>query len=149
MRKRMGRGALGLGLIGVVMALTLVVVGAATGDDGDPTGIQSGVSGNPRCPKGTAGAGSIKIESNQLENYNDGRISITRRGGTPDSFDWALVDDSVEVMAVIVKGGELANIYFYNGSVTSDSGLKPPPNGGEQNPQISHVEFCFDPKEGE
>ena len=28
------------------------------------------------------------------------------------------------------------------------AGLTPPLNGGGQNPQISHVEFCFDPKEG-
>ena len=49
---------------------------------------------------------------------------------------------------MIVKGGDLANIYYYDGSVTSDAGLTPPLNGGDQNPQISHVEFCFDPKEG-
>jgi len=52
-------------------------------------------------------------------------------------------------MAVIVKGGNLANIYLYDGSVAADEGLTPPPNGGEQYPQISHVEFCFDPKEGD
>jgi uncharacterized repeat protein (TIGR01451 family) len=51
-------------------------------------------------------------------------------------------------MAVIVKGGDLANIYFYDGSVMSDAGLTPPLNNGGQAPQISHVEFCFDPKEG-
>ena len=53
-------------------------------------------------------------------------------------------------MAVIVKGGDLANIYFYDGTAARhDEGLTPPLNGGEQNPQISHVEFCFDPKEGD
>ena len=53
-----------------------------------------------------------------------------------------------EVMAVIVKGGDLANIYYYDGFFSTDAGLTPPLNGGGQNPQISHVEFCFDPKEG-
>ena len=149
MRDRWRRGALGLGIVGVIATLTLVLVGAATGYDGKATSVQEGVSGNPTCPSGTAGAGSIKIESNELvSGYNDGRISIPFRGGDPDSFDWTLLDHSVEVMAVIVKGGDLANIYFYDGSVTSDSGLTPPLNGGEQNPQISHVLFCFDPKEG-
>ena len=148
MRAKWRRGVLGFGLSGVLVALTLVIVGAATGDDGNPSRVQEGVSGNPRCPAGTAGAGSIKIDSNELvSGYNDGRISIPFRGGNPDSFDWALVDHSVKVMAVIVKGGNLANIYYYDGSVTSDSGLTPPLNGGDQNPQISHAEFCFDPKD--
>jgi uncharacterized repeat protein (TIGR01451 family) len=137
-------------LLGVVAALTLVVVGAATGYNGSATDIDTGVSGNPRCPKGSADAGSIKIDNAQLvSGYNDGRISIPRRGGDPDSFDWVVVDDSVEVMAVIVKGGDLANIYYYDGFASHDEGLTPPLNGGGQNPQISHVEFCFDPKEGD
>jgi uncharacterized repeat protein (TIGR01451 family) len=151
MRERGRRTVLGLGLVGVVAALMLVIVGAATGyDSGKADDVQEGVADNPRCPAGTADAGSIKIESAQLvSGYNDGRISIPRRGGDPDSFDWVLLDHTVEVMAVIVKGGNLANIYLYDGSVTADEGLTPPLNGGEQNPQISHVEFCFDPKEGD
>ena len=54
-------------------------------------------------------------------------------------------------MAVIVKGGDLANIYYYDAtgrSTTPTTGLTPPLNDGGQHPQISHVEFCFDPKEG-
>jgi uncharacterized repeat protein (TIGR01451 family) len=149
MRERLGRGALGIGLIGVLVALTLVIVGAATGYDGNASSVEEGVSGNPRCPAGTADAGSIKIDGSQLQPGDfDGRIRITARGGDPDSVSWQLIDDSVEVMAVIVKGGDLANIYYYDGSATSDNGLTPPLNGGDQNPQISHVEFCFDPKEG-
>ena len=142
---------LGIGLVGLVAALTLVIAGAATGyDSGKADDVQEGVADNPRCPTGTADAGSIKIDSAQLvSGYNDGRISIPRRGGDPDSFDWVLLDDSVQVMAVIVKGGNLANIYLYDGTVAADEGLTPPLNGGEQNPQISHVEFCFDPKEGD
>ena len=68
--------------------------------------------------------GSTKIDGTELvAGYNDGRISITCRGGDPDAFDWsASWTDSVEVMAVIVKGGDLANIYYYDGSVRSDSG---------------------------
>ncbi len=150
MRETWRRGVLGLGLTGVVVALTLVLVGAATGYGGNASKIDVGVAGNPRCPAGTADAGSIKIDgSNLVAGYNDGRISITARGGNPDAFDWKLVDNSVQIMAVIVKGGDLANIYYYNGVFSTDAGLTPPPNNGGQAPQISHVEFCFDPKEGE
>jgi uncharacterized repeat protein (TIGR01451 family) len=148
MRKRGKRGVLALGLVGVVIALTLVLVGAATGYDGNASKVEEGVSGNPRCPAGSANAGSIKIDGSQLQPGDfDGRIRITARGGDPDAVSWELIDHSVEVMAVIVKGGDLANIYYYDGTVTSDSGLTPPLNGGDQNPQISHVEFCFDPKD--
>ena len=149
MREKWRRGVLGLGLTGVVVALTLVLVGAATGYSGNASKIDVGVAGNPRCPAGTADAGSIKIDGSQLAvGYNDGRIRITARGGDPDAVSWQLLDNSVEVMAVIVKGGDLANIYYYDGSVASDNGLTPPLNNGGQAPQISHVEFCFDPKEG-
>ncbi len=131
------------------MALTLVIVGAATGYDGNASKIDVGVAGNPRCPAGTAAAGSIKIDGSQLQPGDfGGRIRITARGGDPDAVSWQLIDNSVEVMAVIVKGGDLANIYYYDGSVSSDNGLTPPLNNGGQAPQISHVEFCFDPKEG-
>ena len=149
MRAKWRRGMLGLGLGGALVALTLVIVGAATGYNGSASSVETGVSGNPRCPAGTADAGSIKIDGSQLAvgDY-DGRIRITARGGDPDAVSWALIDDSVEVMAVIVKGGDLANVYYYDGSVTSDNGLTPPLNAGGQAPQISHVEFCFDPKEG-
>ena len=67
MRDRGKRGVLGLGLVGVVMALTLVLVGAATGYDGDASKVEEGVSGNPRCPAGSADAGSIKIDAQQAE----------------------------------------------------------------------------------
>jgi uncharacterized repeat protein (TIGR01451 family) len=149
MRAKWRRGVLGLGLSGVLVALTLVIVGAATGYDGSASKVEEGVSGNPRCPAGTAGAGSIKIDGSQLQpgDYG-GRIRITARGGDPDAVSWELIDHSVMVMAVIVKGGDLANIYYYDGSATSDNGLTPPLNTGGQAPQISHVEFCFDPKEG-
>ena len=52
-------------------------------------------------------------------------------------------------MAVIVKGGDARqHLLLRRAPSTSDSGLTPPLNGGGQNPQISHVVFCFDPKEG-
>jgi uncharacterized repeat protein (TIGR01451 family) len=149
MRKRWSRATLASGLVAAAAVLTLALTGVATGYDGDATRVEEGVASNPRCPSGTADAGSIKIDDAQLKPGDfGGRIRITARGGTPDAVSWELIDDSVEVMAVIVKGGDLANIYFYDGSVMSDAGLTPPLNNGGQAPQISHVEFCFDPKEG-
>ena len=52
--------------------------------------------GNPTCPAGMADAGSTSIASADLQaGYNDGRISITRRGVVNgiDSFDWEIGSD--------------------------------------------------------
>jgi hypothetical protein len=148
---RIRRATLVTGLVGAVAGLTLMLAGAAVADHGYEGAASSHVlvGGNPRCPAGTADAGSTKIESNQLNtSYNDGRISITARGGDPDAFSWALLKDDVDIEAVIVKGGDNAYIYFYEVSPWSDEDLTPPLNNGGQAPQISHVEFCFDPKTG-
>jgi uncharacterized repeat protein (TIGR01451 family) len=148
MRTAWRRVTLAAGLVSLAAAAMLVIAGAATADHGYEGAATSHVlvEGNPRCPAGTADAGSTKIDNSELtDSYNDGRIRITARGGDPDAFSWELVDHSVRVMAVIVKGGDNAYIYYYSGAA-SDAGLTPPLNGGEQNPQISHVEFCFDPK---
>ena len=93
---------------------------------------------------------SLKIEGSELAvgDY-DGtiRITRTRRRSRRDRLGASRLRLS-RCMAVIVKGGDLANIYYYDNFVSTDAGLTPPLNGGGQNPQISHVEFCFDPKEG-
>src|SRR6187200_3267896 len=106
MVKRSRRVVRGAGLVGLLVALTLVIAGAATSAQGyEGPADQVFQTGNPRCPTGSADAGSTKIDgSNLAAGYNDGRISITRRGVVNgiDSFDWALLDDSVEVQAVIV-----------------------------------------------
>src|SRR5262245_56966901 len=152
MVKRSRRVALAVGLVGLVGALTLVIAGAATGAQGyEGPANQVFQDGNPTCPAGTADAGSTSIDGGQLvAGANDGRISITRRGVVNgiDSFDWTTLDNTVEMMAIIVKGGDGAYIYFYNTfSPFADQGLAPPPNDGGQAPQISHVVFCYDPKE--
>lgn len=52
--------------------------------------------------------------------------------------------EGICVMAVIVKGGPNANIYYYNGNVSSDGNLVSPdhPRAG-QIPAVSHVSFCY------
>ena len=153
MVKRSRRVALASGLVGLVALLALMIAGAATADQGyDGPAKQVYEAGNPTCPAGLADAGSTKIDNSELQaGYTDGRIRITRRGTVNgiDSFDWEIVDHSVDVMAVIVKGGDGAYVYFYDalGGSWGDNNLAPPLNGGNQPPQISHAEFCYDPKE--
>ena len=141
------------GLGGLVAVLTLVVAGAAIGAQGyNGPARQVYQGGNPTCPAGLADAGSTSISNTDLQaGYTDGRISITRRGVVNgiDSFDWVIADHSVDVMAVIVKGGDGAYIYFYDslGGSWRDNDLAPPLNDGGQAPQISHAVFCYDPKD--
>ena len=99
------------------------------------------------CPP--TDAGTLKIDGSKLvEGYDDGLIAITARGGDPDAFSWTLLDiHTVDIQAVIVKGGDAAYIYYYaDDNDDSDENLTPPVNNGGR-PQISHVEFCFDPKD--
>jgi uncharacterized repeat protein (TIGR01451 family) len=150
MVKRSRRVALAAGLVGLVAAFTLVVVGAATAEQGySGPADQTFESGSPSCPADSADAGSTTIDGSQLSGYS-GRISVTRHSVDSttgiDSFDWTIVDHSVDVMAVIVQGGDGAYVYFYGQDGSwGDSNLAPPLNNGQSS--ITQVKFCFDPKD--
>jgi hypothetical protein len=49
------------------------------------------------------------------------------------------------VDAVLVKGGENENAYVYAPPSTGDTGLRAPDNNGGNQPDISHVSFCYRP----
>ena len=54
----------------------------------------------------------------------------------------------VDVAAVIVKGGDNAYVYYYNvGPCRHGRRARRLRSTGGQAPEISHVEFCFDPKD--
>jgi hypothetical protein len=57
-------------------------------------------------------------------------------------FDWAA---TLGIDAVIVKGGDNANVYVYSPEAMSDEDLHAPinPNNGKYF-DISHIEFCYD-----
>jgi hypothetical protein len=69
---------------------------------------------------------------------------------TAFSFDWALSADArhlYEMAAVIVKASNGAEVYFYTDTGDdSDTNLQSPANGGDQQAEISHIEFCFNQK---
>ena len=111
------------------------------------------VAGNPSCPAGQYA--SIKINAtptNGTYDDEDGNATILISNATDTSFDWTMVDPGLHLYdmdAVIVKAGNNALVYYYD-DVTddSDTNLQSPGNAGEQQAQISHVEFCFDQKVG-
>ena len=48
------------------------------------------------------------------------------------------------ICAVIVKGGNNANVYSYNPPVLGDADLHAPLNSGGQKVEISHIEFFYE-----
>ena len=72
--------------------------------------------------------------------FNDGVLFVTLdyMGSGPDTVDWS---SNIGVDAVIVKGGNNANVYTYDppAEETSDTGLLTPDSSA-----ISHVTFCYD-----
>jgi hypothetical protein len=108
------------------------------------------VAGNPTCPAGQFYEFKINTTPSNGPAGPEGEIIISNATNT--SFDWALSAGSLhdyDMAAVIVKAGDNAIIYFYTDpGDDSDTNLQSPTNAGGQQAQISHVEFCFDNKDG-
>lgn len=91
-----------------------------------------------------------RLRNGTYELSNGGEIVISGYDGK--SFDWAIEDDSLDLVdaaTVIVKGGPDLIAYFYDdGDDDEDTNLTAPmnPNSGKLY-GISHIEFCFDPKD--
>ncbi len=62
------------------------------------------------------------------------------RSGSTAYVDWT---SNIGPVAVIVKGGDAANVYEYDGSVLSDTDLVTPDNASGRPAGLSHLEFCF------
>jgi len=77
--------------------------------------------------------------------FDDGHINdITIENSDGTYFDWSATKP---IGAVIVKGGNSANIFSYDPQAYSDTGLYSPLNNGGNVPEVSHVTFCWNPEE--
>ncbi|HLW17618.1 MAG TPA: hypothetical protein VKV69_09710 [Actinomycetota bacterium] len=91
------------------------------------------VAGNPTC-EDLGFTTIIKFDPPVSGTSNGVTISVS---GT--NVDWS---STVPVAAVIVKGGDVANVYYYNGA-TSDTGLTTVTNPKNGTPYgLSHVNAC-------
>jgi hypothetical protein len=101
--------------------------------------------GNPSCTTGgQQGEGlgfdhGVKIDppAEGTVNVGPGTVTISDidTSVNPATFTWT--SSGVTILAVIVKGGDNANVYFYNPPpTTTDDGLHAP-NG------FSHIEICY------
>lgn len=75
----------------------------------------------------------------------DASKTITISNSNGFTFDWS---SNFGIDAVIVKGGDNANVYYYSpestGGVPDGVGLASPNNNSGNQAAISHIEFCFD-----
>jgi LPXTG-motif cell wall-anchored protein len=132
----------------------LALVGAAgMGGAASATAAFTTVAGNPSCadlaPSGETWT-EHKIDQDPAPGaYSPDGFSVTIAKAADGSLGWT---SQADVVAVIVKGGDNANVYGYPGADDrSDSGLRTPvnPNGNPANGTkyygYSHVSFCVGP----
>lgn len=141
-------------LAALIVAPTILA--QPTGTPGSASG--SGVNpifeeGNPKCAdlEYCECASSFKPQpeppsSGSYTNPDDQDMTVKiESDGT--YFSWS---STQPVCCVIVKGGPNANVYVYDPKSTADTELHPPvnPKNGKIY-EISHIEFCYAPKEDE
>ncbi len=128
-------------VIGIFFLMVFVGVAAAASE----MGVQPvRVEGNPTCADLVGcTAETVKIEISR--SYPSGPQELAIEGGkvtftinSITDIDW---HSDVPVACIIVKGGNAANVYHYEGGVTEDWGLTPPENSGG-NFGLSHLDYC-------
>lgn len=114
----------------------------ATGDSPDVTPIV--VAGNPTCVgQGYAFGYKPQPEPPPSGTYTfPGTAETVTINSDGTYFSWT---STLGIDAVIVKGGNNANVYVYSPEASTDTGLHSPINPNNHQPYgISHIEFCYD-----
>lgn len=129
------RSRVGVLLAGLTAAV--LVLSPSARADHDPTLVE----GNPKCEDYGWTGFDIGLPPQGTSPYSDGILSVTVTR-TGETIDWS---SNIGVDAVIMKGGSVANVYFYNPESTGDTGLTTPTNPNNGKPYgLSHVAFCYD-----
>lgn len=122
-----------------------------------PTGLHKTSDGCGVTPTTYSDLGpGGNVECSQIGNYqfSSGRIDGgSQCGGTVGPITWSTDPTCTYVswsfngnhcgLAVILKGGNAANVYVYDASCQSDQGLASPLNMGGQVPELSNITFCW------
>jgi len=76
--------------------------------------------------------------------FPDGHVNyITISGSDGTYFNWSATPNPIG--AVIVKGGNAANVFYYNPQAYSDNGLYSPNTPSGKPAAVSHTTFCWNP----
>ncbi len=135
----------------------LISNGAANAASVEPVLVDPWKSGNAgfECTEATKYTGVTYLYSYKIDSWSgqigggftasfpDGHsntITITNNDGT--YFDWSATQ---AIGAVIVKGGNAANIFKYDPQATADTGMVSPINNSGNPAAVSHATFCWNP----
>ena len=143
------RGAPSVAVVSATVALFVALAGsnaalAAPQDpvligNGEPTSVRGVIpeewSGNPDC----ADIGFENASGEITGSGTYGPFTVIYDGGTK-MVDWS---STIGVDAVIIKGGDLTNIYRYD-EYKFDQGLAAPKNASGGPAGLSHLYFCYD-----
>jgi hypothetical protein len=128
----------------IVLALLLVSVTAAFAE-GTPvdTIVGENQGGNLTC----AEVGDFEFSSDRV-NYTDGLFDAAFPNGITVSTDGTYVSwtSTFGIGAVIVKGGNAANVFYYDPQATFGSGLASPVNSSGKPAGLSNITFCWNPE---
>jgi hypothetical protein len=114
-----------------------------------PTEFNTGPGGNVTCAElgyeNTSPRSNYNPANDTFDAAFPDGITVTVDDGT--FVDWT---SDFGIGAVIVKGGNAANVYEYSPQKFSDTDLASPLNEGGQRPTLSNLTFCWDdvPDEG-
>lgn len=133
-------------LVFVVALLLASLAGTSLAASVTPTVVD----GNPNCV-GLGYAYGYKVNAGGAEEnpwgawpVGPGTITVSGPNQVPGGLplDWS---STFGIDAVIVKGGNSANVYAYIPESFGDTGLYTPTNPNNNQPYgLSHVEFCYD-----
>lgn len=126
----------------LVAALAIAALVALPGVTAATTVTPALVAGNPKCSDLNPAWTSVKADPPNDGVYTDGTLSanLTKNAG---QVDWS---SNIPIDAVIIKGGDNANVYNYTPNASSDTGLVTPTNPSNGQPYgLSHVDFCYGP----
>ena len=117
-----------------------------------PAGAQTVYEGNPTCADlGLSGDGYVELKDDPPTLHNvqlGGIVSVSYNDTRTVSGVLSLDVHEWGIAAVIVKGGDSANVWtFPDGTVSVAGPMTAPATGGGQLPDISHVTVCMCEKE--
>lgn len=108
----------------------------------EPVFFNDGPGGNVECDQ----VGNYEFASPRFDNG-------AQLGGSYGPFTWSTTPDEKFVswegvhggLAVILKGGPGAHVYYYDASYEWDKELASPLNPGGKIPELSNITFCWNP----
>ncbi len=104
--------------------------------EGNPTCSDLGYRFSAKYDAGFTGTVTLSFPD-----FPPGEKTLTLTSSDGVHFDWA---SDLGLDAVIVKGSDAANVYFYDPEAFSDTNLQPPDNSSGGPAAISHVDVCYD-----